>query len=681
MTQRNTIHPDPVQAETEIEQLQGVLRCNLDGVIQEVNALSSNISGRDRSGLVGKTLSAIGETVGTDAPSPWQQLRQGQGATGLLSGTRPDGTAFWVRATYVPVKDETGTVTAAVVYLTDITHVFGDKVAAEARLAAISRSLAVIEFKPDGTILNANENFLNALGYRLEEVVDRHHRMFMEPDEANRPEYRQFWLDLAAGGFHAGEFRRVSKAGKPIYIRASYTAVTDPHGKVLSVIKIASDVTAAKNAQILADAKLNAFSRSLAMIEFTADGTILDANENFLKTMGYSLDEIVGKHHSMFVDPAEAARPSYAQFWRELARGGYHADEFVRLDKYGRRVYLVASYNSVTNAEGKVDRVIKVANDVTQTQGVISEMMDALGKLATGDLSARLSDEVNGKFVDLRNSFNETMLRFGSLIESTRQQSASMKSEAGQIASGAEELARRGESQAASLEETAAAVEEISGNISSTSDAARDANNSAQSARETVGNGAQIVKEAILAMNRIAEHTKKMADFTRVIENFAFQTNLLSINAAVEAARAGEVGRGFAVVAGEVRNLAQQSAAASQSIAELISETETEVGSGVRLVTSAGSSLDSIQSAVDGVVENIAGIAHATTEQAVGVREISEALSKLDQANQANLSLSDQYAAAASALSAQVGELVESMKRYRFGSDDEVAAAPRARVA
>lgn len=672
MTHRSFIHPDPVQAETEIEQLQGVLRCNLDGVVQDVNPVSLEFGRFARSDLVGKSLATLAEPI--DGPFPWQSLRQGRGTEAVLRGVHSDGGPFWVKAAFLPVRDETGAVTSAAIYLTDVTQLFLDKLASDARMGAILRSTAVVEFKPDGTIIAANDNFLNALGYSLDEVVGRHHRLFVESEEAARPEYREFWQDLADGGVHARECRRVSKSGGSVYISASYSAVRDSEGKVVSVIKIANDVTSAKNAQLLAEAKLNAFSHLLATIEFTADGTILDANENFLRIMGYSLAEIVGKHHSIFIEPQEATRPGYSQFWRELAFGGFHSGEFTRVDKQGNRVYLVASYSSVVNAEGKVDRVIKVANDVTQIQTVMHDMMDGLVKLAQGDLTARLSDRIGGVFTDLRNSFNTTMDTFGALIESTRQQSGSMKSEAGQIAAGAEELARRGESQAASLEETAAAVEEISGNISSTSDASRDANNSAQSARDTVVNGAQIVKDAILAMNRIAERTKKMADFTRVIENFAFQTNLLSINAAVEAARAGEVGRGFAVVAGEVRNLAQQSAAASQSIAELISETEAEVGSGVRLVTNAGSSLDSIQIAVDGVVENIAGIAHATTEQAVGVREISEALSKLDQANQANLSLSDQYAAAAAALSSQVTQLVESMQRYRTGVDEPAVA-------
>ena len=265
--------------------------------------------------------------------------------------------------------------------------------------------------------------------------------------------------------------------------------------------------------------------------------------------------------------------------------------------------------------------------------------------------------------------FNETTTELEDMISEVRNRAGVMNDEAVQIARGAGDLARRGETQAASLEQTAAAVEEISGNITMTSQSAQQADAAAREALAVVLKGAAVVSDAIAAIERIDEHTKQMGEFTRVIEGFAFQTNLLSINAAVEAARAGEVGRGFAVVANEVRNLAQQSAKASQSIADLIGKSETEVKAGVRLARDAGVSLNQIQTAVGGVVENITGIAHATSEQSTGVREVSSALAQLDSVNQANLSMSEQYAAAAAALSSQVEELGRMMDRFHTAVD------------
>lgn len=263
------------------------------------------------------------------------------------------------------------------------------------------------------------------------------------------------------------------------------------------------------------------------------------------------------------------------------------------------------------------------------------------------------------------------------MISEVRNRAGVMNDEAVQIARGAGDLARRGETQAASLEQTAAAVEEISGNITMTSQSAQQADAAAREALAVVLKGAAVVSDAIAAIERIDEHTKQMGEFTRVIEGFAFQTNLLSINAAVEAARAGEVGRGFAVVANEVRNLAQQSAKASQNIADLIGKSETEVKAGVRLARDAGVSLNQIQTAVGGVVENITGIAHATSEQSTGVREVSSALAQLDSVNQANLSMSEQYAAAAAALSSQVEELGRMMDRFHTAVDIPAKGAVR----
>ena len=319
----------------------------------------------------------------------------------------------------------------------------------------------------------------------------------------------------------------------------------------------------------------------------------------------------------------------------------------------------------MTDDKGRVVSVIKLALDVTARRVAVDDLVEGLAALASGDLTYNLGQNAGGEFVQVRANFNTMMSALRELVTEVRSRTNAMNTEAEAIALAAGELARRGEGQAASMEQTAAAVDQISGNISMTSQSAREADAAARDALQVVLKGADVVAQAIAAIERIDEHTKRMGEFTRVIEGFAFQTNLLSINAAVEAARAGEVGRGFAVVANEVRNLAQQSAKASQNIADLIGKSETEVKAGVKLVRDAGTSLDQIQLAVGGVVQNITGIAHATTEQSHGVREVSEALSQLDRVNQANLSMSEQYAAAAGALSSQVEDLGQMMDAFR----------------
>ncbi|HAT85696.1 MAG TPA: chemotaxis protein, partial [Rhizobiales bacterium] len=212
-------------------------------------------------------------------------------------------------------------------------------------LDALGRSQAMIEFKPDGTILTANENFLGAVGYSLEEIQGQHHRMFVDPAYANSNEYKSFWSDLADGKFNAAEFQRFGKGGNEIWIQASYNPVINKSGKVVRVVKIATDITEQKLRIADIEGQINAINRSQAVIHFELDGTILDANENFTGAVGYSLSEIKGQHHRMFVDPSYAASSEYRQFWEELAQGKFKADEFKRFGKGGNEIWIQASYN------------------------------------------------------------------------------------------------------------------------------------------------------------------------------------------------------------------------------------------------------------------------------------------------------------------------------------------------
>lgn len=432
--------------------------------------------------------------------------------------------------------------------------------------------------------------------------------------------------------------------------------------------------------QINDNDRVRALGLAQAMIEFTADGIIVEANDNFLHLMGYRRDEVVGKHHRIFARPDFANSLEYSDFWRQLASGAAFTGEFERLNRAGKSVWINGSYVPLLDDSGRVTGVLKMATDITEKKAAIASIIDGLGQLADGKLTCRVTRDMPAEFVEVRDSYNRTVENFATMVNDIRERAALIHQEASQIAQGADDLARRGESQAASLEETAAAVEQISGNTAMTSTAAQEVNNAAQDAEKVVKHGNDVVGEAVSAIERIEQHTKSMGEFTRVIENFAFQTNLLSINAAVEAARAGEVGRGFAVVAQEVRNLAQQSGKASQSIADLIGKSEAEVQSGADLVRQTGSALNDIKSAVRGVVDNIAGIAHATAEQSTGVQEVSSALSHLDSVNQANLSMSESYATAAASLSSQVDELTQLLQKFDTGAKP-AAATPTRKVA
>jgi PAS domain S-box-containing protein len=230
------------------------------------------------------------------------------------------------------------------------------------QVAAIRKSQAVIEFSMDGTVLDANDNFLKALGYRLEEIQGQHHSMFVEPAYKLSSEYREFWAALNRGEYQAAEYKRIGKGGKEVWIQASYNPILDPDGKPFKVVKFATDMTEQKlrNADYIG--QIAAISKSQAVVEFKMDGTVLTANDNFLKALGYTLDEIKGRHHSMFVDEAFRQSYEYKEFWAALNRGEYQAAEYKRLGKGGKEVWIQASYNPIMDLNGKPFKVVKYAD-------------------------------------------------------------------------------------------------------------------------------------------------------------------------------------------------------------------------------------------------------------------------------------------------------------------------------
>lgn len=235
----------------------------------------------------------------------------------------------------------------------------------EATLAALGGSMALIEFQPDGTILGANHNFLSVMGYRLEEIHSRHHRLFCTPKYANSVAYQGFWSRLSNGEFINDRFLRLDKQGREIWLEASYNPVRDASGRVIKVVKIATDVTDRVRKEQEQESQINAINRSMATIEFNRQGEVISANENFLAAMGYRLDEIVGKHHRLFCERSESESNEYRQFWERLNHGEFFSGNFKRLNNQGQTVWLRATYNPVFDASGSLYKVVKFASDIT----------------------------------------------------------------------------------------------------------------------------------------------------------------------------------------------------------------------------------------------------------------------------------------------------------------------------
>ncbi|RYG59743.1 MAG: methyl-accepting chemotaxis protein [Alphaproteobacteria bacterium] len=405
-------------------------------------------------------------------------------------------------------------------------------------MSALDKSQAIIEFDIHGNILSANNNFLKTTGYSLADIKGKHHRTFVEPEYADSEEYRQFWQKLREGKFQAAQYRRIGNNGKEIYIQATYNPLVDASGKTFRIIKFASDIT---NSVVRTK---ESFDRVQALIYFTPDGIIQDANENFLACTGYSLKEIKGQHHSMFCDSAYTQSAEYKDFWAALKRGQLQTGEFQRYGKGGREIWLNASYTVRYDNDGQVCQVVKYANDITRDKNANRETNATITSITTS------VNELNSSIADISRSMG--------------------------------------------------------------------------TARQAVDSVQSQADQANTAVARLLKSAQAMSEVSAFIQNISGQINLLALNAAIEAARAGDAGRGFAVVADEVKRLASLAEGSTGKIDEEIrgiQTTTTEVDVALKL----------IQESILGLVESSATVASAAEQQSAVSHGIASNMGKVAQ--------------------------------------------------
>jgi methyl-accepting chemotaxis protein len=552
----------------------------------------------------------------------------------------------------------------------------------EHQVKALHRVQAVIEFHLDGTIVHANDNFLQTLGYTLEEIQGKHHAMFVDAEYAQSREYRDFWANLGRGEFDAGQYRRIGKGGREIWIQASYNPVFDSNGRPYKVVKFATDITAQKFQAADFAGQLAAINKSQAVIEFDLEGRILAANENFLAAMGYALEEVRGQHHSMFADPEHRQSAEYRAFWAKLGRGEYDAGQYKRLGKGGREVWIQASYNPIYDMNGRPFKVVKYATDITAQvrdtlalQQAVAQTREVVAAAQAGDLTGHIAtQDKTGPIAELCEGINALVETMAGIIAQIKLAADTIAVGASEIAEGNSDLSVRTEQQAASLEETAVSMKGLTTTVRRTADNARQANQLAGGAVEVAAQGGQVVHEVVSTMSLINDSSRRIVDIIGVIDGIAFQTNILALNAAVEAARAGEHGRGFAVVASEIRSLSQRSAEAAKEIKQLIGDSVEKVGAGTRQVESAGRTMDEIVVSVKRVSDLMADISAAAQQQSEGIEQINQVVEHIDESTQQNAALVEEASAAARSMEEQSTRLLQTVAAFRVAG----TGAPRA---
>jgi methyl-accepting chemotaxis protein len=614
---------------TAINKAQAIIEFNLDATVITANENFLSLLGYTLDEIKGRNHSMFVDPVYRESAAYkqfWRNLNEGKFQAAEYKRIGKGGKEVWIQASYNPILDLDGKPFKVVKFATDVTETKLKNADYQGQIAAIGKTQAAIEFNLDGTIIDANENFLKTLGYTLEEIKGRHHSMFVEPAYRESAEYQQFWRELNAGKFQTAEYKRIGKGGKVVWIQGSYNPILDLNGKPFKVVKFATNITGRKRSE-------DAISQVQAIIEFSLDGSVITANEIFLKTMGYTLEEVKGRHHSLFVDPAYRETADYRQFWRDLNDGKFQAADYKRIAKGGREVWLQAIYNPIFDADGKPFKVVKNASDITAR------------KKAEVALKVTINT-VNNNAQALASS-SEELTAVSQQMSSNSEETATQSNV---VAAASEQVSKNVATVATSAEEMSASAKEIAKNATEAAKVATQAVKVASDTNKTVA--------------KLGESSIEIGKVIKVITSIAQQTNLLALNATIEAARAGEAGKGFAVVANEVKELAKQTATATEDISGKIEAIQTDTKAAVtaidqisKIINQINDIQNTIASAVEEQTATTNEIARNANEAAKGSTEISKNIASVSEAAKNTTQGANNTLTAATELSKLAAEL------------------------
>ncbi len=539
----------------------------------------------------------------------------------------------------------------------------------------------------DGVIENANDNFLKTMGYELDEIKGKHHGMFADDAYRASAEYREFWAKLNRGEYQAGEYRRFGKGNKEIWIQASYNPILDLNGKPLKVVKYATDITAQKLTAADAAGQISAIGKSQAVIEFRMDGTIVQANDNFLRVMGYTADEVKGKHHSIFVEEAFRNSPDYREFWAKLNRGEYQSAEYKRIGKGGKEVWIQASYNPILDLNGKPCKVVKYATDITPQKTAaedlrrkVDAMLVAVSAASKGDLTQEISVTGQDAVGQMGQGLSQLLSNLRSSISKIGQTAATLSTSSGELSTVSQQMSANAEETSSQANVVSAAGEQVNRNLQTVATGSEEMSVSIKEIAKNATEAARVATEAVKAaqatnatVSKLGESSVEIGQVIKVITSIAQQTNLLALNATIEAARAGEAGKGFAVVANEVKELAKETAKATEDISRKIESIQVDtkgaveaIGSITRIITQVNDISNTIASAVEEQNATTNEMSRNVTEAARGASEIAKNIAGVAEAAQSTSHGAGDSQRAAQTLTAMSTELRELVAQFKY---------------